>query len=692
MNRNDLEKKFLFVGFSEKKYFEKKLEGGSIDFRDKIQKKRIFAGAKGVGRFSCDRLGGKLKLYSKVEKENKIHNIDINWNEFEDQEQEFQTIKVNYSQFDKIKIKNYSIEKFKNGTILEISNLNSIWNRTRLIKLKRRLQRLINPVQMGEKNGFKIVLQAKEFLKEDNQSKKKNKKWDVINGAVENFVFEKFGIKTTEIYCKIDSQAKNIITELRDRDKFIFRIKESNEYTSLRDITIRIFYLNEEAKRTFSTIMGLPPVNFGSIFLYKNGIRIHPYGEEGDDWLGLEKRKGQGQRRYLATREIIGRIEITGYQPGFKEVTSRDGGVVETSEYYDLIEFFKFKVLRRLERFIVEAINWEKITDETEMSERSIKLIRLLAGQIKDPEKNVVFNENLLNIMQAKEIQKLPEYLKNLEKLQKHIKSLELRKNIDEQLKAVRKAAKLLEQEKKKKEEESKKLKEKLKEKDKKIIFLEKINPEAIDVASIIHTIGISTFTINENISYLTRRIEELPPGDILDKLEKIKFQTDKIEARSNMITHADFDMMASTLENVDLVEYISQYLEKVSTPMDGGIKIEVENREVEFISQFKHLELSVVIDNFISNAKKAKAKKLLFKFEKFDNKLKLTISDDGRGIASSVSDKIFNLGYSTTRGSGIGMYHVKKLMPKIKAKVRFLGNNIISGYKGAAFEVMFDG
>lgn len=32
------------------------------DYRDKIQHRRIFAGAKGVGRFSCDRLGSYLNL------------------------------------------------------------------------------------------------------------------------------------------------------------------------------------------------------------------------------------------------------------------------------------------------------------------------------------------------------------------------------------------------------------------------------------------------------------------------------------------------------------------------------------------------------------------------------------------------------------------------------------------------------
>src|SRR6478672_11910272 len=48
MDYNDLKNKWLFVAYSAKR-------DGTEDYRDKIKSKRLFAGAKGVGRFSCDR-------------------------------------------------------------------------------------------------------------------------------------------------------------------------------------------------------------------------------------------------------------------------------------------------------------------------------------------------------------------------------------------------------------------------------------------------------------------------------------------------------------------------------------------------------------------------------------------------------------------------------------------------------------
>ena len=86
MAEEDITDKWLFVAYSAKK--------GQQDYRDKIDSKRIFAGAKGIGRFSCDRLGQTLKMYTKTRRDKNLWNVlDIDWSHFEvDPEKEFQTI------------------------------------------------------------------------------------------------------------------------------------------------------------------------------------------------------------------------------------------------------------------------------------------------------------------------------------------------------------------------------------------------------------------------------------------------------------------------------------------------------------------------------------------------------------------------------------------------------------------------
>ena len=79
--------------------------------------------------------------------------------------------------------------------------------------------------------------------------------------------------------------------------------------------------------------MGVNSVEYGSVFIYKNGFRIYPFGEEGDDTLRIDRRKQQGFYRYLGTRDLIGRIEINGERSDLKETTSRDGGLIKNESF-----------------------------------------------------------------------------------------------------------------------------------------------------------------------------------------------------------------------------------------------------------------------------------------------------------------------------------------------------------------------
>lgn len=85
---------------------------------------------------------------------------------------------------------------------------------------------------------------------------------------------------------------------------------------------------------------GVQPVNYGSVFIYKNGFRINPYGDPGQDFFKIDQRKTQGWSRYLGTREIMGRISIKGDNDQFIETSSRANGFVRTPAVISLEKFF----------------------------------------------------------------------------------------------------------------------------------------------------------------------------------------------------------------------------------------------------------------------------------------------------------------------------------------------------------------
>ena len=123
---------------------------------------------------------------------------------------------------------------------------------------------------------------------------------------------------------------------------------------------------------------------FGSIFVFRNGFRVYPIGEEDDDFFGLARRKQQGYRRFLGTRDLIGRVELKGVK-GINEATSRNQGLIRTTEVEQLIDCIRDKCVRRLERYVVD-ITWkdkhDKDTDDTSrmmLDESSAKVAQLVA-------------------------------------------------------------------------------------------------------------------------------------------------------------------------------------------------------------------------------------------------------------------------------------------------------------------------
>ncbi|MCW3998852.1 MAG: ATP-binding protein [Candidatus Bathyarchaeota archaeon] len=667
MSYMDFHEKWLLVGYSRKRENEKTLE--SDDYRDKIIKKRALAGAKGIGRFSCDRLGSKLRLYSKRADENFFHCLTMDWDKFEqDPTKEFQSINVKYEQRETLNIE-IDVTNFTKGTILEVSALREPWEREKLLKLKSQLQRLINPEAIVETEGFTIKLIAEEFIAED---KKYVDFFEKVNGEIKNILFEKLGIKTTHIKCTVDAEGEKITTELNDKSVFIYNIKEDNNYKPLHNVIINLFYLNVQAKTAFTKLMGLEPVNYGSVFFYKNGIKINPCGNFGDDWLGLDKRKTQGTKRYFGNRDVMGRIEVIGYQPNFKEVSSRDGGVVRTPEVELLIELFKEKVLIRLEKYVVEGINWDSETEpksDEDIKVDTFKLVTKLVESAKESGQTISFNKDLLEIYSQKQIERTPEIMKNIESLKEHLNSEEAKDYLDLQAKSAVSSFRAL----KRKQRD---LERDIKLKEQQALFLDRVaGEEKKEILAVQHQIGLGALLIRKYLLPLRGKIvrdERIPRDELLFAIENVLLQTQIMASmsREQFISKARFKLSSEEI-NEDLSLYIQQYIERVYIPFNNKeldekqVTIKVNRPEnVVFKRIFDAMKIVVIIDNLISNSTKAKSKNIEISISCPDERfLEIRFRDDGIGISDNDLKNIFKFGYTTTGGNGIGLYHIKKIM-----------------------------
>jgi hypothetical protein len=85
-----------------------------------------------------------------------------------------------------------------------------------------------------------------------------------------------------------------IETTLQDRGDLIYYLKEKNPFTRIEEHISLFVSINRAAKSNFTRLMGMEPVKYGSVFMYKNGFRVYPFGEEGQDILMIDRRKTTG--------------------------------------------------------------------------------------------------------------------------------------------------------------------------------------------------------------------------------------------------------------------------------------------------------------------------------------------------------------------------------------------------------------
>ncbi|HBC05013.1 MAG: ATP-binding protein [Aequorivita sp.] len=670
MNYDDLINKWLFVAYSAKK------DGTEdIDYRNKIQSKTFYAGAKGIGRFSCDKLGSKLILITKKDEENsKTEKIQVDWQNFEeDTKDEFINIGVNHSTLSE----NPSI--FESGTLLEISNIrnDSEWNYEKLIRLKNSLSKLINPFESNEERDFEIEIKADDYLEYDKKQESSNKK---INGLVTNNLLNILNEKTIKIRSEISSNGKKLKTVITDNGIWLFTVISNNiSYPLLRDIFVELFYLNRSAKNKFTRTMGIRNTEYGSVFLYKNGIRVYPYGEPGADPFELDKRQQARLGDRLGTQQLIGRIEISGNNEDFKETTSRDGGLIKNQAYTELLEYF-IDVIERLEFFWLSIYKYGIDTKGyIENDNLELKIIKsILKINSSENDLKIDYNPNLISLITdaQNDNENALTLIKSIEKIAEQSQNPTLFTKISKIKKALEDAltiADIAEEEIKEKDKE-------LQEQEKQNLFLKALKSQDFtELVSLMHHIGISSGIISNHLQILTYKIENNLPmnnEDLRRSISILNLENQKILSISRFATKANFKLNAEN-QRLDLVEFIVQYINNVALSYLTGISIDFKvQNHTTFLTTFKPLELTMILDNLINNSKKAKATKIKIEIEKHNQNLFVYFKDNGIGISKSNKNKVFKFGFTTTGGSGLGLTHIKETLEKIGAKIELLEND----------------
>lgn len=631
MNRDDIENKWLFVAHSEKK--------------EKKDSDRVYAGSKGIGRFSCDRLGTELLLTSKKEQE--ISELSIDWGEFEkDSLKQFEDLDVSYRSGSFL---NNGLTE-SSGTVLKITGLRDEWDANRVNKVVSALQRLINPFV----NDDRIRINVKYFSSNSGIAE--------INTEVSNNIATVLDKKT--IYIECDIRDRVITINLVDKEKKIYSLEFENT-TILKQVYFKIYYLNRAAKNNFTRNMGQEAKNYGSIFLYKNNFRIFPYGEVDYDAFGLNLRKTQGFNRYLGHRELLGWINITDSENHFNEVTSRDRGFVTNTYTIALDNLYMELVHRPLESY-VQLVNFgnsdidEIETNENDAIEKLLKRFR-----------KYKFTKAPLYYELPKTAQPLE---KKFDLLEDKKISLEDKRDIQQALKKttvqLNRENRQVKQEQKRAEKENERLKNEVQIKER---IINNVKPERQDM--LFHELGKISSELNGTLNKMLRLMDDDEREKFSDSIYKIRRTSDKLSSIKKQILRINFKTF-SKVENIEIKSYLKSYINNI---VEDNTKILTNFGNKELIQSINIYDFGTLLDNLLANAQQREAKQINIYFDEDNTKMHF-VSDTGPIDIEPVDD-IFKLGVtSRRRGTGLGLYICRQICQDFDWKISAsqIGDNLI--------------
>ena len=697
MSIDDIREKWLFVAYSEK------VDAQPDNYRDRIRPGGQFAGNKGIGRFACDTLGESLSMYSKTSSDEVISTLQVDWTLFEiDSQDEFQTINVALGSASTFPTLTHVEPPQSCGTVLVIDRARHDWNEERIVRLRRDLAKLIDPF------GTTESVEVSTWIVDGS-------KYQVagVDGLVRNEIGDLLEEKTSRVEVRVFENS--ISTTLWDRNRRIYEVKESSPYEGLDGCEVRgmIYYLNRSAKHTFTSRMGVRPIEFGSVFLFLNGFRVFPVGEETDDTLGLNRRKQQGQSRYLGTRDVLGRVDVFAPPKMFREVSSRDAGLIEDARSRSLYEAIRRHMVFRLERYVV-GVNWQDKLDQDrdtpvglETDSARARILDVIGSLAKAKDVEVVyFDEDVVRVTDDPEAT-TEAALNAMSALAESRSDAKLLGQVEQ----ARRRIEELESSRAEAREFARRASEERQRSDARIAALERqaaflgssqdvdvervqllMHQAPIHVGHLRSAIGNAAVEVRRVLS-LAQRSGDLNEADEVDdllaairqglrrtgtSLAGATLSNDRLRAVLSFAPNIRVDLETDRIDG-DLVKFLREYFDVRLKGVPGIPDTVFDTGDLSFHCEFSPVDIAVVIDNLLDNARKAKASRLAFRAaKKGATSLAIHVTDDGLGINPSSVDasKIFERGYTGYKdGTGLGLYSTKQIIEGMGGSIQLVGD-----------------
>lgn len=330
---------------------------------------RIYQGEKGIGRFSLFKLGKKITVITKTDKDITARKICIDLSMYEDEfikenneQYKLSEITVDYFPVDEtdfneeIFLANGLSKRKGKGTIIIIEELNDSWGKGKIEKLQSELFSLIGNVYgegfsiyFFEGNSFLPTVEITDKKTLDNIIKQKAV-LSVKGSYVEQQKKYVFSLNKKEFEISFNDKKMTGLSLFREFKKEIENrnLSVSDYVTTCGDFSYEFYVFDPDKKNVRSKYKLDDPdwqiVKKNRVFLYRDGIRVFPYGSVHDDWLQVDTIRGtQRASAMFSNDQVVGYINIT-YKgnPNLKDKTNREGLLEVGESYSDFVKVIQF--------------------------------------------------------------------------------------------------------------------------------------------------------------------------------------------------------------------------------------------------------------------------------------------------------------------------------------------------------------
>lgn len=652
-------------------------------------KGRIMQGEKGIGRFAIFKLGKDIKIISRRQKQtdkNSQSDKEIIQNKFIDEGEDVENyLSYNFSNYDdnflsengeekelflddlnivleteqspkviiekKILLGTSEIVRKPYGTRIEISDLKSNWTAAKIEKVQREIGKMQPIFAKDDFSDFHVWIYQDENIHISQERYKEKLAICLENKSVFKVKNGKFDSSTNEIKFELNDRTIELsfndsdITGLRLFQKYF---KDASYITECGDFRFEfyIFDLKISSENPSKYMLDKEEkdiIKEHRIYLYRDNIRVMPYGDPDDDWLRIDMARGTiSAAEFLSNDQVVGCVYITQEgNPKLKDKTNREGLIEEGKALEDFIN-----VLQLILKYLRKKVYAQYLIDK----------------------------KRKVEIDHAKKGRPLEIIEKAKKKYKNDDKALEIISNFET---SYRQEQKVLFD---------------------RIDKTESLAAVGLSIETASHDIMLF---IKKTLDSQDALIKELMLGgeinqdELLTRLTLIRGNLSMVETQMKDIQLL-FPSTKSKTKNINIRDIIDKVYGLYKRPFaENGIKYNIYTTSKPLIVKTTDAVLLQVLINLFDNAlywlkTVSTEREILISID--GNQQKLIFSDSGPGIKDEDVSYVFEAFYSGKgeEGRGLGLYIAKQLLDKYDYTIELAEFSKDKKLKGANFVMEF--